>query len=54
MDMAVFPSVVQYHIGRDSGEINLSYQLDFDGEYASDHELHIRYADKASGRTAAS
>ena len=52
MDMAVFPSVVQYHIGRDSGEINLSYQLDFDGEYASDHELHILYADKNTGRSA--
>ena len=54
MDMAVFPSVVQYRIGRDSGEINLSYQLDFDGEYASDHELHILYADKTTGRSSAS
>lgn len=51
MDMAVFPSVVQYHIGRNSGEINLSYQLDFDGEYASDRELHILYADKNAGRS---
>ena len=54
LDLAVFPSVVDYRIGRDSGEINLSYQLDFDGQYASDHELHIIYADKTSGRTTAS
>ena len=39
---------------QDSGEINLSYQLDFDGQYASDHELHILYADKSNGRTSAS
>ena len=54
LDLAVFPSVVDYRIGQDSGEINLSYQLDFDGQYASDHELHILYADKSNGRTAAS
>ena len=48
MDMAVFPSVVNYQIGGSSGEINLSYQLDFDGQYASDHELHIIYADKSA------
>ena len=54
LDLAVFPSVVDYRIGRDSGEINLSYQLDFDGQYASDHELHILYADKSSGRMSAS
>ena len=54
MDLAVFPSEVNYRIGRDSGEINLSYQLDFDGQYASDHELHIIYADKSGQRTAAS
>ena len=53
LDLAVFPSVVDYRIGRDSGEINLSYQLDFDGQYASDHELHILYADKSSDRTSA-
>ena len=54
LDLAVFPSVVDYRIGRDSGEINLSYQLDFDGPYASDHERHILYADKSSGRMSAS
>ena len=54
MDLAVFPSEVNYRIGRDSGEINLSYQLDFDGQYASDHELHIIYADKSGQRTSAS
>ena len=54
LDLAVFPSVVNYRIGQDSGEINLSYQLDFDGQYASDHELHILYADKSNGRTSAS
>ena len=54
LDLAVFPSVVDYRIGQDSGEINLSYQLDFDGQYASDHELHILYADKSNDRTAAS
>lgn len=52
LDMAVFPSVVNYRIGDESGEINLSYQLDFDGQYASDHELHIIYADKAAARNA--
>ncbi len=50
LDMAVFPSVVNYRIGQNSGEINLSYQLDFDGQYASDHELHIMYADKSGTR----
>ncbi len=54
LDLAVFPSEVSYRIGSDSGEIKLSYQLDFDGQYASDHELHILYADKASGRSSAS
>ena len=54
LDLAVFPSVVNYRIGQDSGEINLSYQLDFDGQYASDHELLIVYADTSNGRTSAS
>ena len=53
LDMAVFPSVVEYHIGQGSGEINLSYQLDFDGQYASDHELHIIYADKSTSQRSA-
>ncbi len=54
LDLAVFPSVVNYRIGQDSGEINLSYQLDFDGQYASDHELHILYAEKTGKRNPAS
>ena len=54
LDMAVFPSVVSYRVGPDSGEINLSYQLDFDGQYASDHELHILYAEKTGKRNPAS
>ncbi|MBQ8080896.1 MAG: DUF1934 domain-containing protein [Clostridia bacterium] len=48
LDMGIFPSEVQYRIGSDDGEINISYQLDLQGQHAADHELHIRFADKAS------
>jgi uncharacterized beta-barrel protein YwiB (DUF1934 family) len=48
LDMAIFPRLVRYRIGQDSGEIALNYQLDFQGEYASDHELRILYANKSS------
>ena len=42
--MGVYPTHVQYQVDRDhTGEVNLTYQLDLQGQFAAMHELRIRF-----------
>ena len=44
LDMGIFPTQVHYHVREDmSGEVNLKYQLDIQGQYTSFHDLRIRF-----------
>ncbi len=42
--MGVYPTQVKYQVDRDhTGEVNLTYQLDLQGQFAAMHELRIRF-----------
>lgn len=45
LDMGVYATQVKYEMDEQaqSGEVNLKYQLDLQGQYAAMHELHIRF-----------
>lgn len=45
LDMGVYATQVKYQVDEngESGEVNLKYQLDLQGQYAAMHELHIRF-----------
>ncbi len=45
LDMGVYATQVKYAVDEkgESGEVNLKYQLDLQGQYAAMHELHIRF-----------
>lgn len=45
LDMAIMPTHVEYHIDDEqyAGEVKLKYQLDIQGEFASFHDLVIRF-----------
>ena len=44
LDMGVYPTQVKYRVDdEDSGEVNLTYQLDLQGQFAAMHELRIRF-----------
>lgn len=44
LDMGIFPTLVDYDVREDmSGEVNLKYQLDIQGQYTSFHDLKIRF-----------
>lgn len=43
MPMAVFPTVVQCNAGPDKGSIQLEYQLDLQGAFASERRMNIDY-----------
>lgn len=42
MDLAVYCTRLQYDLGDDGGEIELSYQLDLNGSFAAMHDLTLR------------
>ena len=42
--MGVYPTHVKYQVdGEHTGEVNLTYQLDLQGQFAAMHELRIRF-----------
>ena len=42
--MGVYPTHVRYQVdGQHTGEVNLTYQLDLQGQFAAMHELRIRF-----------
>lgn len=45
LDMGVYATQVKYEMDEsaESGEVNLKYQLDLQGQYAAMHELRIRF-----------
>lgn len=44
LDMGVYATQVRYHMTDDSsGEIQLKYQLDLQGQFAAMHELQIKF-----------
>ena len=44
LDMGVYPTQVRYRVEDDtSGEVQLRYQLDLQGQFAAMHELQIRF-----------
>ncbi len=43
LDMGVFATQVRYRVEDASGEVNLQYQLDLQGQFAAMHELKIRF-----------
>lgn len=44
LDMAVYPTRVNYSVDNGMGEVNLQYQLDLQGQFAAMHEINIRFA----------
>jgi uncharacterized beta-barrel protein YwiB (DUF1934 family) len=49
MDMSVYATRVYSQLTEDHGEVQLQYQLDFQGQFTAIHDLRIRYAKKAAG-----
>jgi len=44
LDMGVYATQVKYDVNdQDTGEVNLKYQLDMQGQFAAMHELQIRF-----------
>ena len=44
LSMGVFPTLVKYRVeDGQAGEVNLTYQLDLQGQFADMHELRIRF-----------
>lgn len=44
LDMGIFSTTVKYHVDdQQTGEVNLKYQLDLQGQFAAIHELRIRF-----------
>ena len=44
LDMGVYATQVKYSVdGEATGEVNLQYQLDLQGQFAAMHELRIRF-----------
>lgn len=44
MKMAVYSISVNYTIDKHEGQMDLKYQLDLQGNYASNNELHLQYS----------
>ncbi|MBQ4639866.1 MAG: DUF1934 domain-containing protein [Clostridia bacterium] len=44
LDMGIFATQVKYTVdAQQTGEVNLKYQLDLQGQFAATHELRIRF-----------
>ena len=43
MAMAVYPTVVQCRLGEDGGRVELLYQLDLQGSFASERRMIVEY-----------
>lgn len=49
--MGIYPTRVDYQVNQSgSGQVNLRYLLDIQGQYASSHQLEIAFETKKSGR----
>ncbi|MBQ9264771.1 MAG: DUF1934 domain-containing protein [Clostridia bacterium] len=49
LDMGVYATQVKYKMdGEAAGEVNLTYQLDLQGQFAAMHELRIRFCPAGS------
>ena len=46
LDMGVYATQVRYRVQGAQGEVSLKYQLDLQGQYASMHELQIRFTER--------
>lgn len=44
MNMAVYAISVNYAVDKQEGQLDLKYQLDLQGNYASSNELHLQYS----------
>lgn len=49
MDLAVFCNRLDYDIGEDGGDLQLSYQLDINGSFAAVHDLELHLLRQGNG-----
>lgn len=49
MELAVYCTKLNYDLGDDGGEIDLSYQLDLNGSFAAMHDMTLRLVRQQNG-----
>ncbi len=48
MELAIFPTKVDFQVDPQGGKLRLQYQLDLNGQFAAMHDLDLRFAVKQS------